>query len=725
LSSGAIALVAIAALVEWNVLRDGLPLSLDSSSQYWPWYAYLGDQLRTGHVPAWNPSAFGGAPFAADPLSGWTYLPAMLFFALLPVDAAINAFILCHFLLASVGMYALARALGLQTSAALVAGCAYAYSGFFQFNSVAAQPYVGVAAWLPIALLGTELAIRADQLGPRLRAWALSGLALSQSLAIWPGQGSYYAALVFGVWTCARAMALKPRATAVHLIVPLVIGVALDAAAVLPRLELQKLSNLADGYPTTELVGGWQPADFVRLITPGQWTLGITTAGLCAVGLLRVARRPAAPFVLATTLWATGLVLAISTQTPLHSVLFYLLPGFARLHPHVAERVLIVTFFAPALLAGLGFQFVAHRSRHRLLSSSVVAALGIELLVMGRLAIDRQVGAPWDALTRVRSYSSASAATSAAQFLQAQPRSPVSRFRFIGLAPYVAGRPVPYTLRFDDPATQALLVNNRAIALEPEDLQGYNAVHVARFDAYLRMVNGGRTQNYHDGQVLGSTASAPLLDLLGVRYLVVGPDGPVDAGRVVYDDAMVRIVERSSALPRSWNVHDARQTNADDALRLIDARLVDPRQTVLLEQAPVEATATYAVFNEVAYPGWTAYVDGRAVQPIPADGLLQAVPVPPGTHSVELRFESLTLQIGLAMSIATLGCLTALLVLTREQTRSAALPGFTRPFERLSDRRRTFDGSTKSSHEGEVELHLTCCHCKKGTQDSSWFTTRQ
>ena len=37
---------------------------------------------------------FGGAPFAADPQSGWTYLPAMVLFTALPVSAA-KFFALC------------------------------------------------------------------------------------------------------------------------------------------------------------------------------------------------------------------------------------------------------------------------------------------------------------------------------------------------------------------------------------------------------------------------------------------------------------------------------------------------------------------------------------------------------------------------------------------------------------------------------------------------------
>jgi hypothetical protein len=53
------------AVCEWNMLRDGLPVSLDSGAQYWPWYTFLGQSLRGGRNPVWNPSMFGGAPFAA------------------------------------------------------------------------------------------------------------------------------------------------------------------------------------------------------------------------------------------------------------------------------------------------------------------------------------------------------------------------------------------------------------------------------------------------------------------------------------------------------------------------------------------------------------------------------------------------------------------------------------------------------------------------------------
>jgi hypothetical protein len=59
-------------------------VSKDPITQYYPWYSYLGEGLRSLDIPAWNPSQFSGAPFAGDPLSGWTYMPAMILFTILP-----------------------------------------------------------------------------------------------------------------------------------------------------------------------------------------------------------------------------------------------------------------------------------------------------------------------------------------------------------------------------------------------------------------------------------------------------------------------------------------------------------------------------------------------------------------------------------------------------------------------------------------------------------------
>ena len=679
-------LAALSAVLTWNLLRDGLPLSLDSSSQYWPWYTYLGQSLRNGRIPAWNPSTFGGAPFAADPLSGWTYLPAMSIFAVLPQGQAIATFVFAHFLLAGLATCRLARTLGLPPSSALLAATVYAGSGFFQFESVAAQPYIAVAAWLPVALLGAERALRTERGDARWAWWCLAGFALSQIIAVWPGQGAYYAVLTFATWIFVRAvMAGGPGGrllvrVAMQLGVPLAIGVALSAAGTLPRLELQSLSNLANGYAAEDQVGGWQPSDFARLATSGPWYAGVVTLSLALVGLVALARRssclpvPRGPFFVLAALWLAVLVLAGSVRTPLHAALFAILPGFAALHAHIPERILVVGYLAPALLAGLGFALVRRRVARAWVAGLIAAAACLELVLGGRFGVDRQVGVAWDPLARLVDFDASLAPSAAARFLLAKP----TPFRYLGYD----GDALPFTQRFADPRTIALLVNNRAVGLGLQDVQGYDAVHLARFNAYLKVLNAGRTQNYHDGQVFEPGLSSPLLDLLGVRFVLLPANSTLTDYPVVFQDDWTRVVERPSALPRGWLVHDARLAGPDESLQLVASAAVDARRTALVEEplADLPSGADGAgdevslvsdspeasrwqvasdgpgvlVISEVAYPAWAAYVDGQRAPLLTADGLLRAVAVPAGQHVVEVRYESATLSAGLAITLASL-----------------------------------------------------------------------
>src|SRR5215204_5665301 len=73
-------LFALTVVGEGDLFRAEIPLGMDAATQYYPWYYFLGETLSSGDIPGWNPYQFSGTPFAADPLSGWTYLPAMLRF---------------------------------------------------------------------------------------------------------------------------------------------------------------------------------------------------------------------------------------------------------------------------------------------------------------------------------------------------------------------------------------------------------------------------------------------------------------------------------------------------------------------------------------------------------------------------------------------------------------------------------------------------------------------
>ena len=76
--------------------------------------------------------------------------------------------------------------------------------------------------------------------------------------------------------------------------------------------------------------------------------------------------------------------------------------------------------------------------------------------------------------------------------------------------------------------------------------------------------------------------------------------------------------------------------------------------------------------------GWTATVDGRAAPVLPADYLLQGVPVTQGSHTIELTYHDADVTRGLAMGIVvwTLWAvsLAVLIVVERRRTRSSSPP---------------------------------------------------
>jgi uncharacterized membrane protein YfhO len=52
----------------------------------------------------------------------------------------------------------------------------------------------------------------------------------------------------------------------------------------------------------------------------------------------------------------------------------------------------------------------------------------------------------------------------------------------------------------------------------------------------------------------------------------------------------------------------------------------------------------------VWYPGWRAWVDGQPAPVLRAYTTLRAVPMPAGAHVVILRYEPLSVRLGLALS---------------------------------------------------------------------------
>jgi hypothetical protein len=627
-------------------------------------------------------------PFAADPESGWTYLPAMLFFTLFPLAVAAKALLLFHALLAALSMFGLARVLAMPRIGAFVAAAGFALSYFVYTRSICCPAHLFVLVWIPAILFFNLLASSARTWPTRIWCWAVAGLALSQTIAGWIGQGAYYALLLTAGFVAYLEL-LQPRRAAwplgkrlgrcaISLGAVLAWAAGFAAAGVLPRLVFFNASNLAGGYEGHSATqGGFTPQD---ALTYPLIFGGVATIFLAVAAPFLARRRFLTPFFLAVA--ALALLLSLRDATPLHEIAYLLLPRFEELHRHSSERVLLVFYPAVALLAGAAVSTVSRWPRIAFALAGVVLANLLLVNWWFPLTMSRHVGL--DAY-----YSPAGAA----DFLRSQGEA--GALRYFGYDPAFIterdGQQVRYIWQMFEPEATSLLVNNRATMLGLEDIQGYNPMQLQRYVEFFDALNG-EEQEYHGRYVLPAGLDSPLLDLLNARYIVIPAEfasdradlqGLLATHPVVYRDDLVQIVENRDAFPRAWIVHEARKVAPGAALDLLASGAVDARTTALLEEEPpplaqandpsndlviVECyepdairlrttsdAAGLLVLSEVFYSAWHAYVDGAPATISVADHALRAVSLPAGEHVVELRYESAALQVGLALSILTYG----------------------------------------------------------------------
>ncbi|MBA2344402.1 MAG: YfhO family protein [Rubrobacter sp.] len=758
-----LALVVLTLIAGWNLVGDGTVVGKDTITQFYPWYSFLGESLRSGNIPAWNPYQFSGAPFAGDPLSGWTYLPAMLLFTLLPLAVAASGYLIFHLLLAGLGTYALARTLRMNLAGAMLAAVAYEYTGYLYTRNLCCFAYVGVSAWLPLAILGAELAIRSTRWLDRGLWWGLSGLALSQILAAWLGQGSYYALLALGGYVAYRTLLFPPEnirgpwgrvsGLFLHGGAVLVFGFGLAAAGILPRLEYNALSNLSDGYAgigaDETVYGGWKLKTWGKLLVPSGIYAGLPTLALALAAPLIARGRHAVPYFFVLSICA--LTLSGQGVTLLHSTLYHLLPGFEAIHTHGPERLKVILYLGFALLAGATLSSLAERGKsagalaalpiltslflvtrpmsspptdgtpdfldlgigvppdtmlalifvmacvaaYALLPSArpltaalVVLVLFVELFTAGSSIIEKRATSRGALRTAKVDLAGYYEPTGAAGFLKSKAEG--EPIRYFGYGSYIQGEKQSlqyHYSRWFDPSQTAFLASNLATPLGLQSIQGYNAVHIGLYDEFIDEVNG-ESQNYHDTDVFPKGVDSPLLDLLNVRYIIVPTDPAPDQGVLrglkdkyptAYSGDRVDVLENTDALPRAWIVHSARQATPRETLHALSSGAVNPRKTALLERPPPDlarpddpakdqaSVTTYEanrirlrartgspgllMLSEVYYPAWKAYVDGEPVPIRRADHLLRSVVIPKGEHTVELRYESWSLRIGMAVSL--------------------------------------------------------------------------
>ncbi len=351
---------------------------------FWlPRFGFLGRSLAAGHVPLWNPSELAGAPFAADPQSGWLYLPAMALFALLPPAAAARALIVWNPLLGGLGLYAFLRGEGLSRPSATAGGLSLALAVSASVIAIS-LPFAGALAWTTLVLVGAGGYRRAARWSARLGwlalaafAWGqLAGAHMSHGLTM----GTALVAAYLVAWSVrdVRAGTRSPLRAALEDLLFLAALPLANLAVLLPRAMLIQRSSLRAGYAwLAPPLGGAARAGERPIASNGVWAgwpFSLGSAPGAYVGAAILLAAPAAwrarerrPLVAAFAL--VGLAAYVLTLNALVTAGWFrslvLRVPYGDVYLHNPGRLRYLAYLVVPVLGAVGIQALADRALPR------------------------------------------------------------------------------------------------------------------------------------------------------------------------------------------------------------------------------------------------------------------------------------------------------------------------------------------------------------------------
>jgi len=357
------------------------------------------ETLLDGSLPLWNPLNACGVPFLANVQSSVFYpLSALIY--LLPFPAGYSAFVIIHYILAALCMYALMRYWKCSPFAAVIAGLVFAFGGYMQsINDNLA--FLTAATWLPLIVLYFSKTVQERSLTYALATTLLIGL------QVFSGDASF---CVAATMLCTGLYALfAPRTKVVRVGICAAVwtgGLLLAAIVLLPFVEFVAHSHRAGGLEAAqalrwslhplELLQVVLPYPFGRLVPQTRWfgqhwldTVYIGIFPLCfAVLYLLRGRCGQKRFLLTVAL--LGFFLALGAYNPLLSLVMHAVPALRLMQYPV--KFLLLSAFALACMSGLGADVFLMRMRARSSIRGILKPLLLPICVLLALLLAAAAG---------------------------------------------------------------------------------------------------------------------------------------------------------------------------------------------------------------------------------------------------------------------------------------------------------------------------------------------
>lgn len=703
----------------------------------YPIRRHFWSMVQRGELPTWSSYLMGGYPILVEEQASLFYPPEWLF-GVFRTPAAYNLIIGLHAWAAGLGAFILARKLRLSRLAAWMVVAVAILGAPLTARVAAGHPSHFYGRTLTIWIMAAIL-FHAD----KPSWWSALRLALGFGAQLLIGIGNYqtalYAGLVsflFALFVLRTRVAKQQRGLFVAWgIIALALAFGLGAARAAPTLEVGLQSSRQGGLSTESLnygalpplmlAGYFLPHAFddpsISDYTWPEFALYVGSAPfvLALYGSLKRRADPTVRFWIVITL--IFLFLSLGSQGGIFPLFTRYFPGYQFFRNPARHGM--VTSFGVMLLAGYGFDQLGLRPR----TSSAqaprlrwVLGLVVSVLALAIIATYRESAGPSFELLPVRAlrgalwFFSASigfylayrlASHRASLWLGILPVATIALDLLLYATPQIYQNSAPAELPYIRPENFPGGLEYATAFLESGNPSDWGLVNVAADNGVrlLNMYTGviplrmSRVVNLLAGRpatspqeenllILDQIARPDLLDLLGVKYLLVaqdhqpGDDPSLEEGlpfdhlhsfknrdakpfafivpgitSVSSADAALEFVSDSQNLGSEVVAVEGEVTDRESACPV--PRIVTDRFSKLrLEGGHIgfefEASQSgILIVNQTYQNGWQGWVDGRRTPVYAVDYRWIGIHLPcPGTYSVELSFFPASLTFGLLVS---------------------------------------------------------------------------